>query len=81
MPDPAKIGQLAAWLMDDLEERYGPDAELGDVLIALEVRDPETGETGLEHRCSSERAVVGAGLAALIFESMTSGSRVEDDDE
>jgi hypothetical protein len=41
--DQTKIGQLAAELMDNLEERYGEDAEIGDVVLIVEITSPEHG--------------------------------------
>lgn len=78
MIDPAKLAELTASLMDELEEAYGSEAELGDVVIAVEVVLPDD-TTIVEHRCTSSRAVVFAGLASMLTASALDGYRGDDD--
>lgn len=58
--DTTKIGQVAAELMEAVEEHYGPEAEIADAMIIVEVDVGD--EEFTEVRCSSDRAVVKRGL-------------------
>lgn len=58
--DQIKVGQLTADLMENLEERYGDDAEIGDVLLIVEVTGPHGSE--ITTQSSSARRHVNLGL-------------------
>ena len=80
--DTSLVGKLAVEMMDDIEAEYGPDAEVVDALLIVEV---DSGDfTSTQWRCSTERATVGVGMAKLALNGLQSGfyqSAGEDDIE
>ena len=61
--DQTKVGQLTADLMENLEERYGDDSEIGDVLLIVEVVGPHGSE--ITTQSSTARRHVNLGLLAI----------------
>jgi hypothetical protein len=61
--DQIKVGQLTADLMENLEQRYGDDSEIGDVCLIVEVVGPHGSEVTTQ--CSSPRRHVNLGLLAV----------------
>jgi hypothetical protein len=59
--DQSKIGNLAAKLMDELEGRYGEEAEIGDVALLVEITSPQHGSQ-IATTSSNPRAHVNLGL-------------------
>lgn len=76
MSDLGAVGRIAAELMDIVEE---DGAQVGDALVIVEAVVTPDGSTTIFHRCTSDRAVIGAGLAAFAYRSLTDGARSDDE--
>lgn len=68
-----KVAELA----DELDRSYGPEAIVGEGIVAVEVlvRDADTDEVesvSIEHRCTAQSTATAVGLAALAMQSLTS---------
>jgi hypothetical protein len=55
--DQSKIGNLAAQLMESLENSYSDDAEIGDVLLILEITSPSEGSEVVCHATDTRKHV------------------------
>jgi hypothetical protein len=77
--DTSLVGKLAVEMMDDIQEQYGPDAEIVDALLIVEV---DSGDyTSTQWRCTTERATVGVGMAKLALNGLESGFYPSADEE
>jgi hypothetical protein len=65
--DQTKVGRLTAELMENLEERYSEDSEIGDVCLIVEVVGPHGSE--ITTQCSSARGHVNVGLLEMARQS------------
>jgi hypothetical protein len=78
--DSSAIAELTAKLMDELDDA-GVDGRIVDALIVLEIDDGEDHLTRL--KCSSERSVIGMGLARsaeLLYAASIDVERDDDED-
>lgn len=67
--DAQALGPLVADLMENLELDY-PEAELGEVLLLVEIRKNDTGSTIIRHVSTDPRAHVQLGLLTLAIKSI-----------
>ena len=51
--DQARVGEVAAQMMDTLEQQYGEDAEITDVMLIAAVDYDDNGATTTVHYSSS----------------------------
>ncbi len=65
--DQLKVGQLSAELMENLEQRYSEDAEIGDVCLIVEVITAEGSEITMQS--STTRRHVNIGLLEAVRRS------------
>ena len=68
--DQTKVGQLTADLMENMEQRYSDDSEIGDVLLIVEVVGPHGSE--ITTQSSSPRRHVNLGLLGMAERLFTS---------
>lgn len=69
--DQIKVGQLTADLMENLEQRYGDDSEIGDVCLIVEVVGPHGSE--ITTQSSSARRHVNLGLLDMARNTFRAG--------
>lgn len=71
--DPSELGQLVAEFMDELEDEYGPDAELVDAVIAVEVSHIDEDDdycSTVDTRSLSRRNVCAIGITTRALQAM-----------
>ena len=61
--DQTKVGQLTTALMDRLDEEYGEDCEIGDLVLIAEILGPHGSNVTLQ--LSQPRRHVNLGLLAM----------------
>jgi hypothetical protein len=84
--DGTKLGVTTAKLIEKIEDSYGIDCELGEVLVLAEVRlprdpddAPDTECSVVEFYCSTPNSIIRTGLVAVAFRAEVWGDAVEDE--
>ena len=76
--NPAPVGLLAAEVMDDIREAYGPEAQVVDALLIVEVCTQDS--TEVSWRSVGQRRPVEVGLARLALLSLEAEETEEGDE-
>jgi hypothetical protein len=78
--DLTRLGELAAELMEALEDEHGEEARLGVVAVVVEVTGADDEWTAVQYRCSDPRRWIQSGLFAAAGRAVIDSSEDVDED-
>jgi hypothetical protein len=77
--DLSAIGEVAMALMDDIREEYGPETQVTDALLIVELADEDM--STVQWRSTTDRPSVQVGLARLALKGLETEDETPDQDE
>jgi hypothetical protein len=76
-----QIGELALEFMEDLEQTYGDQLEVGTLAIIAEIHLDNGGATAVEFRCSDGRPWLQRGFFEAAIHAVDATAEIIEDDE